>query len=41
MGNSGRVPRQLTTVIYYMRQVRGPENGSTASHRAVAERREA
>jgi len=46
MGNSGRVPRQLTTVID-VRLVRGPENGGTADrraykvHRATAERREA
>jgi len=46
MGNSGRIPRQLTTVID-VRHVRGPKNGGTADRRAYevyrarAERREA
>lgn len=46
MGNSGRLPRQLTAIID-VRQVRCPEKGGTtdrraqAVHRAIAERREA
>ena len=46
MGNSGRVPRQLTAIID-VRHVRCPEEGGTADrrakavHRAMAERREA